>query len=95
MSGKYNMVATSTLYKVYKDVTFTIGGCTTSTADATGDIYAYYLKNTDDTTLTAVKLSTSITPCVKTSTAVIHDRQFNEHLIIGARYEPSVSGFDT
>lgn len=95
MSGKYNGVATNTLYKVYRDVTFAIGGYATSTADATGDIYAYYLKNIDDTTLTAVKLSTSITPCINASTSVIHDRQFNEHLIIGARYEPGISGVDT
>ena len=95
MSGKYIKVAINTLYKVYKDVTFTIGGCTTTTVDATGDIYAYYLKNIDDTTLTSVKLSTTITPCINASTAIIHDRQFNEHLIIGARYEPYISGVDT
>lgn len=95
MSGKYNRVTTNTLYKVYKDVTFTIGGYATSTADATGDIYAYYLKNIDDTTLTAVKLSTSIIPCTRVATAIIHDRQFNEHLIIGPRYEPGVSGVET
>ena len=55
-------------------MTFTIGGCATSPADATGDIYAYYLKDIDDITLTSVKLSTSITPCIRASTAVIHDR---------------------
>lgn len=74
MSGKYNNVATNTLYKVYRDVTFTIGGCTTSTDDATGDICAYYLKDIDDTTLTSVKLNKSITPCTRVATAVIHDR---------------------
>lgn len=95
MSGKYIKVAINTLYKVYKDITFTIGGLTNIATGATGDIYAYYLKNIDDTTLTAVKLSTAITPCARVTTAVIHDRQFNEHLIIGPRYELGVSASDT